>query len=244
MRLCCSAAHNKFELSCDRELGKGRGTALECVRVAYAMDGLPRQRVLIGAGGPSRERMRAITRFATVETEFAWIDLALEGSPCTLPTTMAQSTTPDLDTPPPKGFRVPDVRGTWSSRFAPEEVHRLETALAVASEPEEGDPRLARIRLADAVLSGAMRVGRESTNGRSATTQGIPYRTCPACRTTADTSDGPVAVGPDRVEEPPLAADPPLHPPRPSPRRVRARQAHGRPEARPSGPPTWSPGPA
>jgi hypothetical protein len=194
-----------LEMYCDRELGMGRSTALECVRVGYALDGLPRLRLMFGAGELSWEQVRAITRVATAETELAWIDVAFEVSVRTLVKKVAQSKTLDLDTPPPNRFQLPNVRSAWSARFTLEEQERLETALelvAKAIPPEEGDRRHPLIRLSDAVLAGKVQVGGESTNGRSVPAQTILYRTCPECRmTTVDTSAGPVAVDPDRVEE-------------------------------------------
>jgi hypothetical protein len=64
--------------------GLAWGTAREWVRVAHALEGLPRIARAYGSGGMSWDQLRPLTRFATPETDSSWAERAPELRPASL----------------------------------------------------------------------------------------------------------------------------------------------------------------
>jgi len=205
--------YSSFAQYCDREFGLPRSTAMEYVRVARALDRLPRLRVLFGEGSLSWQQVRSITRAATVQTETSWIELAVAEPVRKLEAEVREAVRTGRDAPREKRNGLPNLLVRLSIDLTLEEKERLRAALMVVSEAMEneadskardggvdagdgampaGRQRPVLIRWADGILSGAIPASPASpANGaggaqaalRPAPAQTIVYHACPECRT-------------------------------------------------------------
>jgi len=216
--------YSSFAQYCDREFGLPRSTAMEYVRVARALDGLPCLRVLFGEGSLSWQQVRSITRAATVQTETSWIELAVAEPVRKLEAEVREAVRTGRDAPREKRNGLPNLLVRLTIDVTLEEKERLRAALTLVSEAMEieadpntrdsgvdaGGQRPALIRWADGILSGAIPAsptgaangpGEAQARRAPAPAQTIVYHACPECRTaTLQTEDGPVSVTEKRIE--------------------------------------------
>jgi len=169
--------YSSFAQYCDREFGLSRSTAMEYVRVARALDGLPRLRVLFGEGSLSWQQVRSITRAATVQTETSWIELAVTEPVRKLEAEVREAVRTGRDAPREKRNGLPNLLVRLTIDLTLEEKERLLTALMLVSEAmeNEDDPKACNtgadagdgtmpaggrrpvlVRWADGILSGAI----------------------------------------------------------------------------------------
>lgn len=204
--------YSSFLQYCDRELGLARSTALEYIRVAAALCGLPKLKALFGVGDLSWEQVRAISRVATAETEAAWIGLAFDETVQILQAEVREACRTGRNAPRDRRHGLPNLLVRISLEMTLEERERVRAAFMlvnVGSGPDlggpsgdwaghdEDGPRDARsplVRWADGVLSGVIPAhatvsgddGHDPANRspevRSTPVQTIVYRMCPACR--------------------------------------------------------------
>ena len=69
--LCIELGFPSLRQYCDREFGLARSTVFEYLRVAVALDRLPRLRAVFGQGALSWQQVREISRVATTERKSA-----------------------------------------------------------------------------------------------------------------------------------------------------------------------------
>jgi len=169
--------YSSFAQYCDREFGLPRSTAMEYVRVARALDGLPRLRVLFGEGSLSWQQVRSITRAATVQTESSWIELAVTEPVRKLEAEVREAVRTGRDAPREKRNGLPNLLVRLTIDLTLEEKERLLAALVLVSEAMENDEdpkacnggadagdgtmpaggqRPVLVRWADGILSGAI----------------------------------------------------------------------------------------
>ena len=107
--LCFELGYSSFHQYCDRELGLARSTSYEYIRVAEALDDLPRLRVLFGHGELSWEQVRAITRVAAADTEVPWIELAFDEPVQSLLAEVREAQRAGRDAPRDKRYGLPNL---------------------------------------------------------------------------------------------------------------------------------------
>lgn len=203
-RLFLELGYASFLVYCDRELGLPQSTAYEYVRVARKLDGLPRLRVLFRDGGLSWPQVRAITRVAMLESEMAWIEFALSEPVRTLMAEVRAVGRTGLHAPREREYGLPNLRTTMRFDLTVHQKRRVAAALSLVGEDGTAPPL---VRLADAILSGAIPVSdlskRPDPNGtaKDATPrQVIVYHACPYCgEAVVETPDGDVSVAPEHI---------------------------------------------
>ena len=223
--VCLELGYSCFQQYCDRELGLARSTSLEYVRVARALDGLPRLRALFGQGELSWEQVRAVSRVASSDTEVAWIELAFSQPVPVLMAEVREAQRTGRDGPRDRSYGLPNLLVRLILQLTIEEKERVRAAFEIvglgagldasgaaghAAEcdgpggGDAGDPRPPLVRWADGILSGAIParparreggVGAGTAGGQRLPAQTIVYHTCPACRETTLSTD----EGPLRV---------------------------------------------
>jgi len=138
-KLFVELGYSSFAQYCDREFGLPRSTAMEYVRVARALDGLPRLRVLFGEGSLSWQQVRSITRVATVQTETSWIEMAVAEPVRKLEAEVREAVRTGRDAPRQKRNGLPNLLVRLTIDLTLEEKERLRAALLVVSEAMENE---------------------------------------------------------------------------------------------------------
>ena len=204
---------------CDRELGLGRTTSFDYLRVARALEELPCVTALFADGRLSWLQVREITRVATRHTEMEWVRFAVDETVQDLIAEVKHALRENRNTPRDRRLGVPNLVTRLAFEVTLEEKERVLTALAIMGEalgtvdvhPDEPtDGRNVIVRWADAVISGALprtpvpatssADARPAKADRPVPAQTVVYHQCPDCRsTTVTTRDGSVQVSPERV---------------------------------------------
>ena len=175
--LCFELGYSSYAQYCDRELGLARSTSLEYVRVARALDGVPRLRALFGQGELSWEQVRAVTRVASAGTEIAWIELAFAEPVPVLLAEVREAQRTGRDAPRDRRYGLPNLMVRLCLHLTLEDKERVRAAFEIISSgpgpdlgggPGDGaprdpgvpglaaDPRPPLVRWADGILSGAI----------------------------------------------------------------------------------------
>jgi len=119
---------------CDRKFVLPRSTAMEYVRVAHSLDGLPRLRVLFGEGSLLWQQVRSITRAATVQTETSWIELAVAEPVRELEAEVREAVRTVRDAPRKRRNGLPNLLVRLTIDPTLEEKERIPAALVLVSE--------------------------------------------------------------------------------------------------------------
>jgi Holliday junction DNA helicase RuvB len=199
--------HTLFGYSCmsqfaRAELGLTPRQTRERVRVARALEELPRLKRVFRLGKLAFCAVREITRVATPATEADWIRCALEHSVHDLERLVSGSKDGKVPRKPP--FGLPAGKVKLSFEVTPEQMALIETVCAQFTEETGRTANVGEVLLESVQerYEGDESLGKTKKRARRKPRPELTYLMCPQCREGAvSTSAGYVAVTPEVLKD-------------------------------------------
>lgn len=171
------------------EFGYQKTEVYESLRVAEALETLPRSTQAFEAGKLSWSALKEVTRVATAETEEEWLEFAARKTFEELRAEVLDARRKNRKSPRKNGYGLPHLRVKITLELEPEEHALLEKAVEKVA-AELGDrldgeilrPHQALLVLAARALEEPAEPCEESPGNRSQTPFTVLYRVCPDCR--------------------------------------------------------------